>query len=175
MNKNYRMYLIIFLLSLSTLAFELIQARVFSYILTYHFVFIIVAFSILSHSLGQLYTSQLRKKQLFSYQKSFLLLVISYPLSILFTLFLSSVDGIGTGSMGLIFYSLFSGVIFFFTGAICADIFQENGKDIGIFYALDLVGAAFGALFGLFLLNNLNIFPALAVILVVISISSLFV
>lgn len=173
MNKNYKMYIVIFLLSLSTLAFELILARVFSYILAYHFVFIIIAFSILAHSLGQLFTAKLRKNSLFPYSKIFFLLLLGYPLSILITYYLSSIDSIGSGATGLLIYCLISGITFFLTGAICADIFQENNKDIGIFYALDLVGAAGGSLLGLFLLNNFEIFPALAVILIILSISFL--
>ena len=65
MTKNLKPYWIIFLLSLSTLSFEIILARIFSYMLAYHFVFIIIAFAILALALGQLYASRLAAKNPF--------------------------------------------------------------------------------------------------------------
>lgn len=80
--KNLKPYSVIFLLSLSALSFEIILARIFSYVLAYHFVFIIIAFAILALALGQLYASRLAAKNSLSYNKYFIVLQLLFPLSL---------------------------------------------------------------------------------------------
>lgn len=170
--KNLRPYSIIFLLSLSTLSFEIILARIFSYVLAYHFVFIIIAFTILALALGQLYASRLAAKNSLSYSKYFIILQLAFPFSLAAIFILPSVENIGSGSVGLILYILLASVTFFLVGIITASIFQTNGEKSRTLYALDLIGAAAGSLQGLFLLNTFSIVQSLAIILIVFSIAS---
>lgn len=172
MMRKLKIYSLIFLLSLSTLSFEIILARVFSYVLAYHFVFIIIAFAILAHSLGQFYASRLAAKNLFSFSKYFSLLQLSFPVSLAIIFILPSLESIGTGSAGLIIYIMLAGITFFLVGVISAYIFQTNGNKSSILYALDMIGAASGSLLGLFLLNTFSIIQALAIILLIISAAS---
>lgn len=182
MTKNLKLYSIIFLLSLSALSFEIILARIFSYVLAYHFVFIIIAFAILALALGQLYASRLAAKDLsaetsakadsFLYSKYFIILQLLFPLSLAAIFILPSVEIIGSGSVGLIMYILLASVTFFLVGIITASIFQSNGDKSRTLYALDLIGAAGGALLGLFLLNTFSIVQTLAIILIIFSIAS---
>lgn len=169
MTKNIRLYLIIFLLSLTTLSFEIILARIFSYVLSYHFVFIIIAFAILAYALGQLYTSRAVENKTFSITIFFTALQIVFPLSIAAVFILPSIDIIGTGSAGLIIYILLAGATFFIVGVIIAYIFQDNGDRSSILYSLDLIGAAVGSLLGLLLLNTFSMIQALAIIWVLFS------
>src|SRR3989339_34873 len=183
MTKNLKPYWIIFLLSLSTLSFEIILARIFSYMLAYHFVFIIIAFAILALALGQLYASRLAAKNPFlfadtstkgdSFGKYFIILQLIFPVSLAAVFILPSVESIGSGSVGLIIYIILSSITFFIVGVITASIFQANGDKSSILYALDMMGAAVGSLLGLFLLNTFSIVQTLAIILVVFSIASL--
>ncbi|OGU80340.1 MAG: hypothetical protein A2254_02650, partial [Ignavibacteria bacterium RIFOXYA2_FULL_35_9] len=183
MTKNLKPYWIIFLLSLSTLSFEIILARIFSYMLEYHFVFIIIAFAILALALGQLYASRLAAKNPFlfadtstkgdSFGKYFIILQLIFPVSLAAVFILPSVESIGSGSVGLIIYIILSSITFFIVGVITASIFQANGDKSSILYALDMMGAAVGSLLGLFLLNTFSIVQTLAIILVVFSIASL--
>src|SRR5574338_356806 len=142
MTKNLKSYSIIFLLSLSTLSFEIILARIFSYILAYHFVFIIIAFAILALALGQLYASRLAAKNSFLYSKYFIILQLLFPVSLAAIFILPSIESIGSGSVGLILYILLASVTFFLVGIITASIFQSNGDKSRTLYALDLIGAA---------------------------------
>jgi len=172
MTKNLKLYWIIFLLSLSTLSFEIILARIFSYVLAYHFVFIIIAFAILALALGQLYASRLAAKNSFSLSRYFIILQLLFPISLAAVFVLPSVESIGSGSVGLIIYILLSGITFFLVGIITASIFQANGDKSRILYSFDLIGAAAGSLLGLFLLNTFIIIQALAIILFLFSIAS---
>lgn len=185
MLKFNRFYIIIFSLSLTTLTFEITLARVFSYILTYHFVFIIIAFAILALALGQLYASRaMLQNPILSTEPSaetkntfsryFILLQILFPISLFTVFILPSFESIGTGSTGLIIYIILAGITFFLVGIISAYIFQVNGNKSGVLYAFDMIGAAIGSLTGLFLLDNFNILQTLAVILLIISIASIF-
>ena len=175
MNLKFRIYPILFLLALSTLTFEVVLSRIFSYLLTYHFVYMIIAFALLAYALGQLYVSRSAVQKKFSFPKYFIILQLSFPLSLAIVFFLPSLGAVGTGSTGLIIYSFLSGITFFLMGVICGQIIQTNGEKSNILYALDLIGAASGALLGLFLLNNFNLFTGLAIILFIITVSSLFV
>jgi hypothetical protein len=171
--KSLKPFSIIFLLSLSTLSFEIILARIFSYVLAYHFVFIIIAFAILALALGQLYASRLAVKNSFSFSKYFIVLLLLFPISLAAVFILASVEGIGSGSVGLIIYILLAGVTFFLVGIITASIFQANGDKSRILYAFDMIGAAAGSLLGLLLLNTFSIIQALSIILFVFSIAAL--
>ena len=167
--KNLKPFIIIFFLSLSTLSFEIILARIFSYILAYHFVFIIIAFSILAIALGQLYTSRLIANNSFSISKYFILLQALFPISLAAIFILPAIENIGSGSTGLLMYIFLSGITFFLVGVITAYIFQNIEERISRLYAVDLLGAAAGSLLGLFLLNEFAIFQALAFISIIFS------
>lgn len=167
--KNLKPFIIIFFLSLSTLSFEIILARIFSYILAYHFVFIIIAFSILAIALGQLYTSRLIANNSFSISKYFILLQALFPISLAAIFILPAIENIGSGSTGLLMYIFLSGITFFLVGVITAYIFQNIEEKISRLYAVDLLGAAAGSLLGLFLLNEFAIFQALAFISIIFS------
>lgn len=180
MTKNLKPYSIIFLLSLSTLSFEIILARIFSYVLSYHFVFIIIAFAILALALGQLYTSRLALKnsskdsaKINSYVRYFIYLQLLFPVSLVLIFILPSLERFGSGSIGLIIYITLSCITFFLVGIITASIFQANGEKSRILYAFDMIGAAVGSLLGLYLLDTFSIVQTLAIILLVFSIASL--
>ncbi len=170
--NKYKPTIIIFLFSFITIVYEITISRIFSYILTYHFVFIIIAFSILGHAAGQLYYSKLVSKKKFSPAKYYILLLTSFPLTIALIFLLPKFEMLGTGSTGLLFYIILAGSTFFLIGAICADYYQLNAKQSAILYAADLFGASIGAIASMYMLNNINLAELLTVILLVISICS---
>lgn len=172
--ENRKSFLIVFLLSLSILSFEIILSRVFSYILAYHFVFIIIAFAILAIALGQLYTARLIANNKHSIQKYFIILQILFPVSIAAVFILPVIENIGTESTGLLIYIFLSSITFFLVGIITAYLFQNIKTNISRLYAVDLAGAAGGSLLGLFLLNQFTIYQSLAFILVLFAAASFF-
>ncbi|MCB0751452.1 MAG: hypothetical protein KDC52_08265, partial [Ignavibacteriae bacterium] len=149
------------------------MSRVFSYILTYHFVYVIIALAILSYALGQLYASRVVLKKEVSLSKYFIILQFLFPISLMAIFILPSIGFVGSVSTGLILYSILAGISFFLVGLICAVIFQEYRDKIANLYALDMSGAATGAILGLFLLNNLNLIASLSAILVIFSLCSI--
>ncbi len=169
---KYKPIIIIFIFSFITIVYEITISRIFSYILTYHFVFIIIAFSILGHAAGQLYYARVVLKKEFAPAKYFILLLISFPVTITLIFLLPKFGVIGVGSIGLLFYIILAGITFFLIGAICADYYQLNGKQSAILYAADLLGASIGAITSMFMLNNINLTELLTVILIIISLCS---
>lgn len=170
---KYKPLIIISLLSFITIVYEITIARIFSYLLTYHFVFIIIAFSILGHAAGQLYYSNLVLKKKFSQSKYFILLLLSFPITISLIYILPKFEIISSGSTGIFIYIFLAGITFFLIGAICADYYQLNSKSSAILYAGDLLGSSIGAISSMFILNDIDLTELLLIILIIISICSI--
>lgn len=172
MLKINKAYLIIFSLSIVVLSFEIILARIFSYILTYHFVYIIIALAILSHAFGQFYASRVVQRDSYNLIKYFTFLQILFPVTIILIFILPSINIIGSTSTGLVLYIILAGIPFLYVGLICGILFHEYREIIGLLYAIDLIGAALGSVLGLFLLNQFNLLPIISVLLLIIAICS---
>ena len=154
---------IIFLLTVATIIYEISLSRLFSYMLSYHFVLIIIGFSILGLGIGQLIYS----KYFLSIEKSlnrwYALLPASMLGSVLLLLLIPRIDIFSSANSSLFSFIILSILPFIFIGVIYANVFESAKAKVSILYGLDLIGAATGALLSVFLLNSLNLEIVIAV------------
>lgn len=149
--------LILFLLSSAAIIYEISLSRLFSYMLSYHFVLIIIAFSILGLGIGQITYSRYFNR----IDKAFLLWSASPAavslLSFISLLMVSQSGFISTGNTGLLTFVGLSILPFMAIGIVYARLFEGSKQEAPLLYAADLVGAAAGALLSIFLLNALSL------------------
>ncbi len=163
----------IYFLSFSVILFEISLSRYFSYILTYHFIFIIIAFSLLGLSVGQIFYAR-KLEKVYSKLASYLVLVtISFIISVLLLIFIPRSDLFSAGSLGLIIFIIFSIIPFITIGIISGYIFQitcsgdaGKGFNSGLVYGFDLLGGASAALASYYLLNSFNLINLFGIVLI---------
>tara|TARA_R110002050_G_scaffold83254_5_gene177931 strand:- start:17217 stop:19661 length:2445 start_codon:yes stop_codon:yes gene_type:complete len=149
--------LIVFILIFATIILEISLSRLFSYLLSFHFVLIIIAFSILGLGIGQLTYAKRHKKIEKNMFFWFALPAISTFFSFLILL-LASKTGISSyTAFSLPAFIILATIPFITIGIVYAHIFEKNKNYISVIYAIDLIGAAGGALASVFLLNTFNL------------------
>ena len=125
--------------------------------LSYHFVLIIIAFSILGIGIGQLIYSRYFERINQSLKQWYAILPVSLLLTYFFLLLLPGIPFLSTSNLDILAFGLFSILPFIAIGIIYAQIIQDNKYQISLFYCFDLLGAAAGAFLSVFLLNSLNL------------------
>ena len=143
----------IFLVSFSTILFELSLIRVFSFLLWYHFVFVIISISILGLGIGawllyqtglKIRIEQLGARELANYA---LILAVSISFSVIAVL-LYPFPGFIYG------YILAVLIPFIAAGLFLSAAFYLYGKDAQVIYFADLFGGGLGSLAVLPLLEH---------------------
>ena len=157
--------LIIFLLTFATIIFEISLSRLFSYLLSFHFVIIIIAFSILGLGIGQITYARFNKK--IDNSSLFWIAVPAISIFLSFSLLLVlSKSGISSlTSFGLPVFIVLSIIPFIAIGIVYAYIFEANKPYISTLYGFDLIGAAAGALTSVFLLNTFNLVYVVGIVI----------
>lgn len=158
MSSYYRIFLVIFLCSASSLAYEIALTRIFSVSLWYHFAFMIISIAMLGiGTSGTVLSLSSRLKNL-SYVGIYSLLLgitisVSYIISnhVPFDPVRLSWSKIQIFYIGA--YYLILSVPFFFTGLIIATSFYELSGKSGLVYGADLTGAGAGSI-GVLLLTT---------------------
>ncbi len=166
MKKIILSLIAIYLLSFAVILFEISLSRYFSYILTYHFIFIIIAFSLLGLSIGQIFFA---RKFEWVYSKTlsyFFIVIISFLISIVFLVFLPHSELFSVGAIGLIAFIICSIIPFAATGIVSGYIFQTNSANSGLIYGFDLLGGASAALASYYLLNSFNLINLFGIVLI---------
>ncbi len=163
--KLIPVFLLIFLLSASAIIFEISLSRLFSYMLNYHFVFIIISIALLGIAAGQIiYAKKYQKINSIALIFFFLL-----PFSILFSLItifiIPQIPYLADAGNALFFYLILSIIPFISVGVINAYLFQQSSYSSRTIYAFDLFGASFGALLSYYLLNAINLISVFIFIL----------
>lgn len=174
MRKLVLSILEIFLLSFSVILFEISLSRYFSYILSYHFVFIIIAFSLFGLAVGQILFAKYREiisANLFLFH---ILAGLIYISSVVILFYLPGLEIFSSGSLGLLLFMAFSILPFISIGILFGYIFQSNSFKGGLIYAFDLFGGATAAILANYLLNSLNLVNVFAMIFLTILASVLF-
>lgn len=165
MRKLILSLIFVYLLSFAVILFEIALSRYFSYILTYHFVFIIIAFSLLGLSIGQMFFAG-KYQVIYSHLSSFIIvMLISFSLSVLALIYIPRFDFFSGGSLGLLSFIILSIIPFIAIGVFIGYIFQINNYRSGLIYGFDLFGGASAALASYYLLNALNLINIYAVVL----------
>ena len=148
--------LVILLVSATGIMLEVSLSRLYSYMLSYHFVFIIIAFTLFGLGVGEMAYSRsewVRQRTKWFYN--------ALPVTILFSFVLMvSLNKAGifsTPSFALLVDIALSILSFIAIGIVKADIFYVNRTNVAWFYSSDLIGSAGGALLTVFVLNNLGL------------------
>ncbi|MEW6570540.1 MAG: hypothetical protein AB1390_05125 [Nitrospirota bacterium] len=157
MLRSSRIFPVIFLCSLSSLAYEISLTRIFSVSLWYHFAFMIISIAMLGIGLsGTILSLYPRLRDLSNIGTYSFFLGTGIFLSYLITnqipfdpvkLSWSRIQILYIG----IYYIVIS-LPFFFTGLVIATFFSQMSERAGLFYAADLLGAGTGSLGILYLM-----------------------
>ena len=154
-----RLLLLIFLSSLSCLAYELALIRIFSITLWYHFAFMVISIAMLGiGASGTMLAVVPALKELRRIPLYGLLLALALPLSYLlanrvpFDPVKLSWDPLQILNIGL--YYLVLAVPFFWFGLIVSTAFSSLKEHAGTVYASDLLGAGTGSLLMFWLLSR---------------------
>jgi hypothetical protein len=130
-------------LSMSTLAYEILLTRIASVLLTNQYVFLIVGLALLGISVGAIADYSLVGRQGSLAKSSPEIWLISSAGSLLFALLLILNFG---PEMGLLILSVSASLPFVVSGFVLSRLFPLSSRLTGLLYAADLVGAAVGAL-----------------------------
>ncbi len=169
--ESLKSSLVIFLLSASLISTEIIWTRVFSAEYFYTFAFLVLSLSILGLGLGSL-TARLfpALKNPKNYPLLFIitsLLMVASPVLVLKL----DIDFTKVFSSGIMILKVLASVLllsssFFAGGIILASYFSRSHKKIDILYTADLIGAGFGVLMSVVLMNLFETHIALFLIVV---------
>jgi len=156
--KSKKLYLIIiYFLTALTIILEITLSRLFSYMLNYHFAFLVIAISIFGLGIGEIIYAKYRET--FDRQKNWFF--VSIPLLILinlsFMLLLPVVYSTLGEQVSLLLYIIFTTIPFLLIGIMFSFIFQRNSKRSYLLYAFDLLGASTGALLSAFIFDSISI------------------
>jgi len=151
MIKDRKILLVIFLCSLSSLAYEITLTRVFSVSLWYHFAFMIVSIAMLgigaSGTVLSLYPKLRNLSNIGIYS---LFLGISISLSYLLSNQIPfdpvKLSWAETHVLLICLYYVVLSIPFFFTGLIIATAFSSMSEKVGQLYGADLLGAGIGSM-----------------------------
>ncbi len=138
----------LFLVTFSFLMYEILLTRLFSAILTYNLVFLVVSLSIFGLGLGGMIFYNFRIQQ----HKSYLAIISAItPLVILITVSaIYFLPYIGYYPV----YAILGAIPFLFGGYILSTIFKLNAQKARILYFIDLAGSALGSLYIILSLNK---------------------
>ncbi len=158
MNKNIRIYLGIFLLSVSTLAYEVSLTRIFSITLWHHFSFMIISIALLGF--GTAGTFLFFSKRLLKIESQKLLSELTLLYSILCFISFLAFNHIPFDPLRIIwdinqflyiviYYILFS-IPFFFSGLVISASFTLFPLQVNTLYFSNLLGSGVGCIIALF-------------------------
>jgi len=137
----------VFLISLSVLVFEIALTRVFSVMLTYHFVFAIVSVAMFGLGAGGLVFARLgRRHAPKSLWAGALTCAVTMVGAVLLILTLPIAQFAGFGTIRLVIYIALALVPFTAAGYTLSGIFRRFPRRSSLLYGADLSGAALGAL-----------------------------
>lgn len=147
----------IFLISVGILVLEISLTRIFSVILTHHYVFVVISFAILGLGLGGIIFYKIQKIMLsiISWISiSAILFSISIPVTVYLLIKLPLLEGTGFTKLSFYIYVLLSTIPFVLAGIVLAAFFREYPKKASLIYGADLLGAGIGAILAWILLQN---------------------
>ncbi len=171
--RNILIYFAVFLITLSLFSYEVLLTRLFSVLLSFNLVFMVVSFSILGGGLGGIYTyRKIQQKEPVDIQK----MIVRYSL-------LLSLSIIGT--ILLIYklpyikiYSLYAfvGIIpFMIGGSIISIIFKEFTDKSSKLYFMDLIGAGLGSVVIIKIMNLYGFMNSVAIVTMIALLASILV
>ncbi len=135
----------VFIVSLSVLMFEVTLIRIFSVILDYHFVFLIVSLAVLGLGLGGAFIHRI--KQSITGERKILKVLFFLSLLLPLSLISSLILLLKASTTGTLVIYYFTGVVpFLFAGMFLSLVFTGFTRQSNKIYFADLAGAATGCL-----------------------------
>ena len=149
--KKWSIYPAVFLMSFAVILYEVALTRIYSVILAYHFVFMVISLALLGLGLGGVIAWYVLKRGGPGQSVSLPGLAAGYTLAVV-----ASVGAIlyVPASGRIEFYFAAALVPFLIAGVFFATVFQKWASLAGRIYFADLLGAAIGALAFLALINR---------------------
>lgn len=135
--------------SMSLLIFEISLTRIFSIILNYHYVFVIISFALLGLGIGGILFFGLQRWDRIQAQAGIIgvhLTVIAIPVVVYGLVTMPLANDPGTLKVGFFVYILLANLPFVFGGLGLSWLFQQYANQASVLYAADLAGAGLGAL-----------------------------
>ena len=156
MKKNN--YLIISLLSISLIGLEIVWTRIFSAEFFYTYSFLILSLAILGLGLGALAVHlfvKLNNEKTFNLSLSLtgLMTLIAPPLTFVINMDFSQLFSDWFIVLKILFTIVLLSSTYFFGGIALTIIFKNNYKNISKLYMADLIGAGFGVLIAVVIMN----------------------
>jgi len=174
---NIGLMLGIFLISVSTLAFELLQTRILSVIYWNHLVYITVTIALLGFGISGAFLSIFPRRILSKVMDNLVLFSLGYSFSLAICVALSAKLRVFGSNLHiltklLISYNLLL-IPFFFSGLIIAASLTKFTGEINRLYFVNLAGSGLGCLLFIFAMEPLGV-PQLVFALAVIGVASAF-
>ncbi|MFQ5769990.1 MAG: hypothetical protein ACE5HX_05605, partial [bacterium] len=145
------------LISYSVLTFEIVLTRIFSVILSYHYVFAVISFALFGLGVGgmllQKWSHWLPRT---GYHSNAALLALMIAAAVISIIKLPIYESDVLVDFGFWLYIFIATLPFFFAGLTMAGIFEQFAQRSSILYGADLLGATLGALTVVPLLNGLG-------------------
>ncbi|WP_410514341.1 spermine synthase [Paenibacillus sp. BR2-3] len=140
--------MIMFIVSFTMIVYEVFLPRLFSVILDYNYVFLVISLATLGLGLGGFLSYYFMHR--FDVLKHRIVGIYAISMvTVVYIIYLLSYKGI-------LFYSIIALIPFFLSGWVIAGIMQQHHKEIRLLYFSDLVGAGLGAAGAIFLMNTIN-------------------
>jgi len=145
----------VFLLALSVLAYEIALTRVFSVVLSYHYVFLVLSMAMAGLGGGALLEHYRSRRVRVTGRLETAASTWATLAAVTTSGSILAIDRLGVAS-GLLPLGLVTLLPFFFAGATLAGVFRRLAPHSSWLYAADLAGAALGSLFIVWALNRLG-------------------
>ena len=153
MKKNYYSALLgVTLLSAGVISLEISLTRLFSSVLRYHFVFLVISIAICGLGIGSMLCSLFKNRD--KIPLGLAVNLSSWSAILFLIIFLKLILPISPESLWLI--ALLVIVPFIFAGLFLAGLFSKMSEKSNVLYAFDLLGAGFASFFIIFALNLLG-------------------
>ncbi len=140
--------MIMFIVSFSVIVYEVFLPRLFSVILDYNYVFLVISLATLGLGLGG-YLSYYFMDHFVTLKHRIIGIYAISIVAVVYGIYLLSYKGV-------LFYSIFALIPFLLSGWVIAGIMQQHHQEIRFLYFSDLLGAGLGAAGAIFLMNEVN-------------------
>ena len=150
----------VFLVSFSLIAFEIALSRLLSVLLSYHYVFAVLAIALLGLGGGGIFLHLFHRSGCSEKKPAgdFPFWAAIFALTVSFSIILGLRLGASFRALdNIFFYGLLFLIPFFFVGILLARVYREFPADSAKIYGFDLVGAACGSFGCLLLLDLLGV------------------
>ncbi len=158
--KNFRLYFLMFVISMATLALEVLQLRIFAYSLMRSIAHIVVSIALLGIGIGNISTAIFPGFSRVREERLFLCLLFGFSLSVLavhlvFAGYYREINQDYNFPRLWLFSIVFS-IPYIFFGAFITYVFKNYVEKTSKLYAVNLIGSGFGCIIPLFLLYPLG-------------------